>query len=674
MARDIVCRNLRLRSDSIDEEQRSVQAVMATEAPTEVYDWYRDRTVNELLMMDGAEHGDQLPLLHAHSRYSLDDVLGSVREIRRENGTLVGTLYLASGDEKAEKAWNKIRQGHLTDVSIGYRPLEREEIKAGERKTIKGRIFSAEDKPLQVTTRWVLKELSLVPIGADANAKLREDAGLRPAETRTEGTSGPEPRTSIRSQTMDKDNTQVQTGAPEQPDAQNVEARNQPQAPAIDNVEELEAQRRLDEERKRQERLRQMAGRDVPGALLDQAIAEGWTPEQASEKFLTGLRGTRQPAVQVVRDNRDSLREDLVTAIRMQVGHRPDDPKTTERVRRFRDIGLHDLARFALQMERIEIPVNRDELFKRAIGTGTFTNLLGDSAAKTLAAAYESYPSTLLRWAGTREVRDFKEYKDIRLSAFASMPQIGNAGEFDSGNLSETYEKMSVKTYGLKFAVTRQMWINDDLGAFARIPLELGRLAARNVDDVGYTLLISASGVGPTMTEDSHALFYARTYTNYNTGSGSALSDSSLSTGKQKMRLVRGLASEILNLVPRVLLVPATLEQTALKLVQSSEIILAKAGTTDATEYLPTKNIHQGSLEVVVEPRLDAGTNGTTAWYLVASPDDVPSLVIVFLRGNRTPVIERHDPTDVLGIGWRVYHDVGVAAVDWRGIQRNKGA
>ena len=32
----------------------------------------------------------------------------------------------------------------------------------------------------RVTTRWEVRELSLVPIGADAAAKIREDTGLKP--------------------------------------------------------------------------------------------------------------------------------------------------------------------------------------------------------------------------------------------------------------------------------------------------------------------------------------------------------------------------------------------------------------------------------------------------------------------------------------------------------------
>ena len=341
----------------------------------------------------------------------------------------------------------------------------------------------------------------------------------------------------------------------------------------------------------------------------------------------------------------------------------------------FRGIGLQELAHVCLRHEGQAVGyLAPDQLFQRAISTGSFAEILGTSATKVLMQAYQEYPSTFAQWAGTRDVADLKVYNDIKLGAFASLAEVGDGGEIKHGTLSEAKETHQAKTYGRRFAVTRKMWMNDDLGAFLRIPGQLGAAAMRNIDDLGYALLYSASGVGPTLNEDSKALFSTtHAVANYHTGAGSALGDAGLTAGKVLMRKVVGLASELINVIPRVLLVPAALEHTALKLVQSQEIMLAKAGSTDATTYLPTANVHRGTLRVIVEPRLDGATNGATAWYLIANPTQVESLVIVFLRGQRNPTIERKDPTDVLGIGWWMYHDVGVAAVDWRGINRGKG-
>jgi hypothetical protein len=129
-----------------------------------------------------------------------------------------------------------------------------------------------------------------------------------------------------------------------------------------------------------------------------------------------------------------------------------------------------------------------------------------------------------------------------------------------------------------------------------------------------------------------------------------------------------------LNLFPRFALVPAALESTILKLVHSSEIMVGTAGDTDQTLFLPTKNIHENTVIPIVEPRLDAATNGTTAWYLIADSKVQENFVIVHLAGQQNPTVERKDPVNELGIGWWMFHDAGVAAIDFRGLVRSKGA
>ena len=127
-----------------------------------------------------------------------------------------------------------------------------------------------------------------------------------------------------------------------------------------------------------------------------------------------------------------------------------------------------------------------------------------------------------------------------------------------------------------------------------------------------------------------------------------------------------------LNLTPKWLLVPAALEEAAMEFMTSPAIMVATG--EDSTTYQPTKNVHAGSASVIVEPRLDSATNGTTAWYLLADAAQAETIVVVYLQGKESPTIERADPVDVLGLGWRAYHDCGVAAVDWRGGVRSKGA
>ncbi|HSW45524.1 MAG TPA: hypothetical protein VLM89_08130, partial [Phycisphaerae bacterium] len=173
--RDLTTRTLTLRAATANEQDRSVEAVLATETPTLVYDWRTGETIEEILLVDGAKVGRQVPMLSCHSRWSMDDVLGSVRSIRPSGEELLGRLYFAN-DEISERAWLKVRDGHVTDVSVGYTPRKKIDIAAGQSATINGRTFTAGQRAMRVTSEWTLKELSVVPVGADEKAKIRGES------------------------------------------------------------------------------------------------------------------------------------------------------------------------------------------------------------------------------------------------------------------------------------------------------------------------------------------------------------------------------------------------------------------------------------------------------------------------------------------------------------------
>lgn len=153
-----------------DDESRSVEVTAASENPSQVYDYERG-LVNEILLMSGCEVPDnrQVPLLDVHSRYSASSVLGSCRNLAISGQQLIGRAHF-SGAGSVDETALKVKEGHITDFSAGYRVLESEWVPAGQKTTIKGRIFEG---PVLVSTRWRIKELSVVPIGADEFSKAR---------------------------------------------------------------------------------------------------------------------------------------------------------------------------------------------------------------------------------------------------------------------------------------------------------------------------------------------------------------------------------------------------------------------------------------------------------------------------------------------------------------------
>jgi len=150
---------------------RVLSAILATENPVLVRRW--DGVTLEVLLARGVEVAPNVPLLVDHSR-SIASMVGSVVDVQRENGQVVGQLSFASGTDTAEDAWQLASQRHLRTVSVGYRVLDSVDIPAGRTAVIGGRTFSApSNRQLSVVTRWTLTEVSLVPVPADAGAIIR---------------------------------------------------------------------------------------------------------------------------------------------------------------------------------------------------------------------------------------------------------------------------------------------------------------------------------------------------------------------------------------------------------------------------------------------------------------------------------------------------------------------
>lgn len=170
-------RSALVRVNTFDAESFSVEAVIATESPVRVFDFRSFEDIDEVLLLDGVDLSRSMPLLSAHRRHDLDFVLGRIRELRVEGGQLLGRLFFVTGDEASERAANKVRQGAISDVSIGYE-FGRGDfvmIGSGESAVVGGRTFEAGDVSLRVVTRWSAKEASLVPIGADELAQIRSE-------------------------------------------------------------------------------------------------------------------------------------------------------------------------------------------------------------------------------------------------------------------------------------------------------------------------------------------------------------------------------------------------------------------------------------------------------------------------------------------------------------------
>ena len=127
---------------------------------------------------------------------------------------------------------------------------------------------------------------------------------------------------------------------------------------------------------------------------------------------------------------------------------------------------------------------------------------------------------------------------------------------------------------------------------------------------------------------------------------------------------------------PSILLVPTALKFLAQELTRGTTFVMS--GGAD-TVIRPSINvITDQNLNVVSSPYLgNAKHPGSSdaSWYLFGKPGTVDTFEIGYLKGKRTPTVERGDlDFNVLGIWFRVLFDIGIREQDHRGMIKTVGA
>lgn len=164
------------REGTVNDEDRSFEAVLTTETPAAVFDWERYEVIDEVILADGVRFMDYLPLLRSHKRGSELDVIGHHDTPRREGDVWVARAYVAEPAHESDpvrEVWQRIKGRHLRAVSIGYWPDSYVDIPAGKTVEVAGREWAAGARGLRVTTQATVFEASVVAIGADSQALIR---------------------------------------------------------------------------------------------------------------------------------------------------------------------------------------------------------------------------------------------------------------------------------------------------------------------------------------------------------------------------------------------------------------------------------------------------------------------------------------------------------------------
>ena len=618
------------RPTTLNEAERSVEVIAATEDPTTVMDWERG-LVDEVLLMSGAElpKSRQTVLLDSHSRYGTADIVGSFRDVRVQDGQLVGRAVFST---EAESVYRKVAEGHLTDFSVGYRVIESQFVPDGEVQKISGRNYTG---PVKIATRWRVKELSAVAIGADENAKTRMDS------------------------TFDKNqNSQIQEEST-MPKEKTVEEIRKEEIDRIGNITTMCRQFGLSQEMESQWLQSGASMESVRAAVLD--IVAARLPEGIG--YRGPIEGNESHPATVVHDAVDKRVDAQVEGLCLRAGLPVENPGAG---REYAHFSFLDHAKECLRANGRRVNGSPDQVFRaalesRAMVTGDLPYILGNFANKTALIGYTETMSPIVSIFREIPAKDFKTNYMVALSESQDLEEVPEKGDYQYNEFSEHRESFALSTYGKIFAITRQALINDDLGMMAQIARSHGAAASRKVRDVCLSVL-----TGNGTMSDGYALFSTEHSNFVSSGNGAPPGDATLKAAYKSMKLQRGPAGvSVLGIIPKYLVVPVSIEVDAWQLLEST-------GDLTVEKNAGVRNPWYQKLTLIPEAALDGFLE--TGWYLAADQNRSDTLVLSFLNGKNSPDMFTKDGWTVDGTEFKVRIDVAGAAAAHQGLYYNYGA
>ena len=322
-----------------------------------------------------------------------------------------------------------------------------------------------------------------------------------------------------------------------------------------------------------------------------------------------------------------------------------------EESREFAGLSLVEMCRDLLKQRGLSTLGSAGVIVERALTSSDFPALMSDAANRSMRLRYEAVPSALKKVAKQITAPDFRTIHKIQLSSAPTLLPVNEAGEITRGGFVDSQETMKLGTFARIVNLSRQVIINDDLGAFSDMTMRMGQAAAA----FEAKQLVAALESPPVMS-DGLAVFHA-THGNL-AGSGAVISETTLTAARVALRTQTDQVGELIAATPKYFVVPPQLETLAQKTISSVQ----------ATQ---TSNVNTFTfLELLVESRLSSAT----AYYLFADPQLIDGLCYAYLQGSEGPQLYSEIGFDTSGISYKIEEDFAAAWTESRGVWKNPGA
>ncbi|MFI3270579.1 MAG: Mu-like prophage major head subunit gpT family protein [Pseudomonadota bacterium] len=639
-----------------------------------------------IIDLKGIEAKASFPALREHER---DRVVGMCDSYKNDASGMHIFGNFSNATQDAAEVLALAEEGFPWQASVGVKANEIEMLEAGQKRKVNGQTVEG---PLEIWTKSLVQEISFVSLGADdetaavvmsdgAQKKddtmdprllkmleklgLSENASLEEAQAFLTGlaTDGVDLAAAFA-------DAQNQAPAPNPAPEPNPNPQQSMGAPSQTN-NGAPNQVDLAADRKRAADIIGMYARlGLPsadaqalafsGASLDEARTKALDALELSRPSVGGLAGMTEGD-----SESDKFRMLAAEGMYLRSGGRVD--KAASGSGEFRAMTLIDFARLALERgghstRGLSASQVADKIFsggsvRLSASTSDFRAIFMDVANKRLLDAYNEVPQTWRPLVNIVTATDFKRIYGISLSEAPDFLEVKEGSEYQNGELKDNQESYKVAKFGRIMSMTREMMVNDDLRAFARMPQLYGAAAARKANDLVWSQVTD----NPKLSDGKPVFDLSRG--NLAT-TGGAVSSATLDDGRVAMRTRKSRSGNLLDIVPAFLVVPVAQETNA-------EILIRSMANPESGMNSATHNPWQGRFTTIAEPRLDL--KSTKAWYLIASPSQVDTVEVAFMDGNEAPEIMEHEAFRTDEIQYKGRLEMGASVMDSMGMYKNAG-
>jgi hypothetical protein len=404
-----------------------------------------------------------------------------------------------------------------------------------------------------------------------------------------------------------------------------------------------------------------------------QAIRDGITLDAYRAQVLEHVRQTRQPvhtgAVNVTADENDKFRAAAADGIMMRAGMAVERPAAGAQELRgtsMRDLAVECLVRdgeSATDLLRKSSGELYDMLARQFYNpTSAFPAIMDQTIRKSIVEMYNHVPTTFEQITTKGSLSDFKETADHEyviggVSEFQLLPENGEIKP--DMPRTELLPQRKLNTYAKQFSMTRQAFVNDDIGFLTRVPGLYAQAAKKTIDKQVYEILVNNPAIfdGKTLFHADHKNVMAN---------GAAPSQAVIQAMILQMQKQTDHFGEPIYMTPQKIIVPVGWEFDLAVIFHTAQV------TGSANNDI--NPLYNYPLQIVQSPMLNAlaGQNACP-WFMKADEASARGIQVDYLNGQETPTVRRMETVGQLGFTWDIWLDWGINVRDFRGLLKNPG-